>query len=64
MFGLGLTEILVIGSLGVLFFGARNLPKLGSSLGESLRSFKKGLSEEEKKIRDVEELKKKQPPDR
>jgi sec-independent protein translocase protein TatA len=61
MFGLGLTEILVIGSLGVLFFGARKIPKIGSSLGESLRSFKKGLKEDDKVVRHVEEIKKNPP---
>jgi sec-independent protein translocase protein TatA len=41
---LGFGEILVILVLALLFFGPSKLPQLGSSLGEALRSFKKGLS--------------------
>jgi sec-independent protein translocase protein TatA len=41
---LGAGEILVILVLALLFFGPSKLPQLGSSLGEALRSFKKGLS--------------------
>jgi sec-independent protein translocase protein TatA len=47
---LGLGEILVILALALLFFGPSKLPQLGSSLGEAIRGFKKGLreSDEEK----------------
>jgi sec-independent protein translocase protein TatA len=41
---LGAGEIVVILVLALLFFGPSKLPQLGSSLGEALRSFKKGLS--------------------
>jgi sec-independent protein translocase protein TatA len=41
---LGFGEILVVLVLALLFFGPSKLPQLGSSLGEALRSFKKGLS--------------------
>jgi len=41
---LGAGEIIVILVLALLFFGPSKLPQLGSSLGEALRSFKKGLS--------------------
>ena len=43
---IGLTELLVILGLALLLFGNR-LPGMGKSLGESLRNFKKGLSNEE-----------------
>ena len=45
---LGFGEILVILALALLFFGPSKLPQLGSSLGNAIRSFKKGLSEPEK----------------
>ena len=41
---LGFGEILVILALALLFFGPSKLPQLGSSLGEAIRGFKKGLS--------------------
>jgi len=48
---LGFGEILVVLALALLFFGPSKLPQLGSSLGEAIRGFKKGmsgLSEDEK----------------
>jgi sec-independent protein translocase protein TatA len=41
---LGFGEILVILVLALLFFGPSKLPQLGSSLGEAIRGFKKGLN--------------------
>ena len=41
---LGCGEILVILALALLFFGPSKLPQLGSSLGEAIRGFKKGMS--------------------
>lgn len=48
MFGLGLTELLIILAVVLLFFGGRKLPELGSALGRSMQNFKKGLKEEDK----------------
>lgn len=42
---LGFGEILVILVLALLFFGPSKLPQLGSSLGEAIKGFKKGLNE-------------------
>ena len=41
---LGFGEILVILVLALLFFGPSKLPQLGSSLGEAIRGFKRGLT--------------------
>jgi len=41
---LGAGEIIIILVIALLFFGPSKLPQLGSSLGEALRGFKKGLS--------------------
>ncbi|HEY7090525.1 MAG TPA: twin-arginine translocase TatA/TatE family subunit [Tepidisphaeraceae bacterium] len=38
----GLTEWIIIGALGLLFFGKR-LPEVGRSLGKGIVEFKKGL---------------------
>lgn len=41
----GITEILLLVLLVVLFFGARKIPGLARGLGEGIRNFKSGLKE-------------------
>ncbi len=41
----------------LVIFGASRLPELGKALGEGIRNFKKGLSEEESKKSDKKEEK-------
>ena len=45
MFGLGTTELLVIGGIVVLLFGGKKLPQLGRSMGSAITNFKKGLND-------------------
>lgn len=45
--GLGMGELVVVLLIVVLFFGGRKLPQLGSSLGESIKNFKKGLKQDD-----------------
>ena len=40
---LGLGELLVIGGILLLIFGAKRLPELGKSLGEAIREFQKAF---------------------
>ena len=42
----GYTELLVLGGLLVLLFGASRLPEIGRGLGLGIRKFKKGLRDE------------------
>lgn len=51
---LGWTEILLIGGIAMLLFGPSKLPNLGKSLGESIRGFKKALSEDPKDEREAQ----------
>jgi sec-independent protein translocase protein TatA len=51
---LGPLEIGGILLLFVLLFGAKKLPDLGSSVGKSIKNFKKGLSEGGDKDKDAE----------
>jgi len=44
---LGPTELILILLVVVLIFGIGKLPQIGKSLGEGLKSFKKGVSEDE-----------------
>lgn len=45
MFGLGMGEIFIIAVVCFLLFGAKRLPQLGSSLGQAITNFKKGMKE-------------------
>jgi sec-independent protein translocase protein TatA len=42
--GLRLPELLIIGFVVVLLFGANKLPQLGAGIGGAIRSFKKGMA--------------------
>jgi len=41
----GLPEILIVAALVMLLFGAKKLPEMARSLGQSSKEFKKGLAE-------------------
>lgn len=49
---LGFTEILLIGAVLLLLFGPSQLPKLGKSLGEGIREFKKAGKELTEAVRE------------
>lgn len=47
--GLGAWELAVIVVVILIVFGAGKLPKVGSSLGEALKNFKKSVSDNDEK---------------
>lgn len=47
MFDIGFGELIVILVIVVILFGAKKLPELSKSIGESARELRKGLSGEE-----------------
>lgn len=49
---LGMTEMLVIGGIALLIFGPKQLPKLGRSLGETIKSFRQVGKELESSVSD------------
>lgn len=50
MFEIGSQELMIILLIVFIIFGAKRLPELGSSLGKAIRSFKKGVAEEDEKL--------------
>jgi sec-independent protein translocase protein TatA len=42
---LGGPELIIIAAVFVLLFGAKKLPELGSSVGKSIKNFKRGMEE-------------------
>lgn len=42
--GLGMTEILIIALVVLLFFGGKKIPELMKGLGKGARSFKEGVN--------------------
>lgn len=51
--GLGMLEILLIVLVVLLFFGGKKIPELMRGLGKGVRSFKDGMNEIEKDIKET-----------
>lgn len=47
-------ELIIILVIVVLLFGARKLPELGSSVGKSIKNFKRGIEEGHGEASDVD----------
>lgn len=47
-----LWQLLIVGGIVIILFGSKRLPGLGKSLGESIKNFKKGISEDEIDVTD------------
>lgn len=56
MFGLGIWEIVLLLAVVLLIFGPSRLPGLGKSVGESIRGFKKGISDNEIDVTDKKNI--------
>lgn len=47
MFGIGLTELIIILFIILLIFGIGKLPEIGSGVGKAIKNFKKSLKGED-----------------
>ena len=45
---IGTQDLILIGVIVVVLFGATRLPQLGSGIGQAIKNFKKGISEDDK----------------
>ncbi len=52
--GLGMSDVLVIVLVVLLFFGGKKIPELMKGLGKGVRSFKDGMNDIEKDIKDTD----------
>ncbi len=53
--GMGVPELLIILVVILLIFGPKNLPKLGSALGKTVKNLREGIGGGDKEIEEVEE---------
>ena len=63
MFGFGATELIIIGGIILLIFGAKRLPEIGKGLGGAIKEFRKvkkdiSLTGEKEDTKESEEGKK------
>ncbi|RXZ54117.1 twin-arginine translocase TatA/TatE family subunit [Senegalimassilia faecalis] len=54
--GMGVPELLIILVVILLIFGPKNLPKLGSALGKTVKNLREGMADNKKDDEEVEEL--------
>ena len=51
---LGAWEIVAIVAVVLLLFGGKKIPELMKGLGQGVKSFKQGMNEAEKEIKDID----------
>ena len=51
---IGMWEVVIIAFIVLLLFGGKKIPELMKGLGKGVKSFKDGLNEVEKDIKDVD----------
>jgi len=56
--GFGITELIIILAIALLFFGGKRLRNLGGDLGDAIKGFKKSMKDEsaEEKNRKTEDI--------
>ncbi|WP_291319764.1 twin-arginine translocase TatA/TatE family subunit [Desulfonatronospira sp.] len=47
MFGIGMTELIIILVIVLVIFGANKLPEIGAGMGKAIKNFKKATTEPE-----------------
>jgi sec-independent protein translocase protein TatA len=58
MFGLGMSELVVILVIVLIIFGAGKLPEIGGGIGKAIRNFKDATTDDKKEPDKIEDNKK------
>lgn len=53
--GMGMPELLIILAVILLIFGPKNLPKLGSALGKTVKNLREGMGGGEKAVEEADD---------
>ncbi|MEG0071932.1 MAG: twin-arginine translocase TatA/TatE family subunit [Raoultibacter sp.] len=53
--GIGVPELLIILAVALLIFGPKNLPKLGSALGKTVKNLRDGMGGGNKAVEEAED---------
>ncbi len=53
--GMGVPELLIILVVILLIFGPKNLPKLGSALGKTVKNLREGMGDDKQAVEEVDE---------
>jgi Tat protein translocase TatB subunit len=64
MFGIGMTEMVVIAVIGLVVLGPKRLPELARTLGRTLGEFRRSATELRREFADVMDEKRIDPPTR
>ena len=54
--GMGVHELLIILVVILLIFGPKNLPKLGSALGKTVKNLREGMSDDKQVEEEADEV--------
>ena len=57
MFGIGTSELVVIGIIILLLFGAKSIPEIAKSIAQGIKIFKKEIHSDSDSKKDSEEKK-------
>lgn len=52
--GMGASELVVILLVALVIFGPKNLPKLGASMGKTVKNFREGMESDDSKPKAAE----------
>lgn len=61
--GIGILEIVIILVVILIIFGPKNLPKLGTAIGKTVKNLREGLGGKKKKAEETEETEETEEPE-